>query len=48
MCQSNSSYTHGLSRTIEPDDQGQRCLELDGLSSPVVEGTDPRLRWLGQ
>lgn len=32
--------THSLSRTIVTDDQGERCVELDGLATSIVKGTD--------
>lgn len=32
--------THSLSGTIVTDDQGERCVELDGLATSIVKGTD--------
>jgi hypothetical protein len=34
--------THSLSRTIVTDDQGERCVELDGLATSIVKGTDSK------
>jgi hypothetical protein len=38
--------TYGLARSIEPDDKGQRGLEMDDLSRAVSEGADPALSTL--
>jgi hypothetical protein len=46
VCERGLRYAHRLSGTVEPDDQVERCLELDRLPCAIIEGADPGLRKL--
>jgi hypothetical protein len=46
VCERGPRYTHRLSGTVEPDDQVERCLELDRLPGTIIEGADPGLHEL--
>jgi hypothetical protein len=35
--------THSLSRSIESDDEGQRCFKVDDCTLAITKGADPAL-----
>jgi hypothetical protein len=33
-------FSYGFARTVEADDESERCVELDGLAADIIEGAD--------
>jgi hypothetical protein len=48
ICSSRTRLTHGLARSIESDNEGQRCLEMNDFSCAVSKGADPVLSRLAE